>query len=47
MKEKIDTLEISSQERIINQVNKVKIVKKEYLDEQLLVQFYDYMKLNK
>ena len=41
MKEKIDTLEISSQERIINQVNKVKIVKKEYLDEQLLVQFYD------
>ena len=32
MKEKIDTLEISSQERIINQVNKVKIVKKEYLD---------------
>ena len=47
MKEKIDTLEISSQERIINQVNKVKIVKKEYLDEKLLVQFYDYMKLNK
>ena len=25
----------------------MKIVKKEYLDEQLLVQFYDYMKLNK
>ena len=47
MKEKTDTLEISSQKRIINEVKKVKIVKKEYLNEQLLVQFYDYMKINK
>ena len=43
----MEVLKNSSQEEIVNQINRVKIIKKEYLEENKLIHFYDYMKLNK
>ena len=47
MENKMKVLKNSSQEEIVNQINRVKIIKKEYLEENKLIHFYDYMKLNK
>lgn len=47
MENKMEVLKNSSQEEIVNQINRVKIIKKEYLEEDKLIYFYDYMKLNK
>ena len=47
MENKMEVLKNSSHEEIVNQINRVKIIKKEYLEEDKLVHFYDYMKLNK
>ena len=47
MENKMEVLKNSSHEEIVNQINRVKIIKKENLEEDKLVHFYDYMKLNK
>ena len=47
MENKIKVSKSSSQKKIINKINRVKIIRKEYLEEDKLIHFYDYMKLNK
>ena len=47
MENKMEVLKNSSQEEIVNQINRVKIIKKENLEEDKLIHFYDYMKVNK
>ena len=41
MENKMEVLKNSSQEEIVNQINRVKIIKKEYLEEDKLIYFYD------
>jgi len=47
MENKMKVSKSSSQKKIINKINRVKIIRKEYLEEDKLIHFYDYMKLNK
>ena len=47
MENKMEVLKNSSQEEVVNQINRVKIIKKENLEEDKLIHFYDYMKVNK
>ena len=47
MENKTKVSKSSSQKKIINKINRVKIIRKEYLEEDKLIHFYDYMKLNK
>ena len=44
MENKMEVLKNSSHEEVVNQINRVKIIKKENLEEDKLIYFYDYKK---
>ena len=42
MENKTKVSKSSSQKKIINKINRVKIIRKEYLEEDKLIHFYDF-----